>query len=131
MSKYVPYHAESRRKAMEICGLIRDDPVKKFKFVTEYVSRCFGYDYIRAKQVAKLKGQLPDVDGCWRKRMGICMDTAALTTGMLRAVGINAYMCIGHADGNYHAWVQAKIGDQVYRYDHDGKAKKYTVERKY
>ena len=130
MSKYVPYHAESQGFAKQLCRGI-SDPVKKLKIITSYVSGSIGYDYIRATQVAKLKGQYPDVSGCWSKHMGICLDTAALTVGMLRAVGIRAYLCIGHADRNYHAWVEVEINGQTYRYDHDGKANNYNVERKY
>lgn len=130
MSKYVPYHAESQGMAKQLCSGIRD-PVKKLEIITGYVSGSIGYDYIRATKVAKLKGQYPDVSGCWSKHMGICLDTAALTVGMLRAVGIRAYLCIGHADRNYHAWVEAIINGQTFRYDHDGKANNYNVERKY
>ena len=34
------------------------------------------YDYVKAATVAG--GTLPDIDGCYEKKMGICQDLAAL-----------------------------------------------------
>lgn len=133
MSRYVPYHAESQVMARQLCAGVRD-PAERYRIITGYVTRNFQYDYIRAAKIAKLKGQYPDVDGCWKTHMGVCMDTAALTVGMLRAVGIRCYLCIGHAGAAYHAWVQAYIGGKVLLYDHDNQAKlpvKYTMEKHY
>lgn len=130
MSRYVPYHAESQVFAKQLCRGI-SDPLERFKMVCDYLNRTVAYDYVRAVQLAKLKGQYPDVKRVWDRRIGICMDIAALATGMFRAVGIKCYYCVGHADSNYHAWVQAYIGKQMHLYDHNGKAKKYIVERAY
>lgn len=130
MSKYTPYHAASAKYAIDLCRGAKT-PKERYDRITAWVSRSIGYDYIRATKIAKLKGQAPDIYGCWSKRMGICMDISALTVNMLKAVGIRAFVCIGHADGNYHAWVEAIIGNQRYRYDHSGKAKVYRTERAY
>ena len=130
MSPYTPYHAESAQYARQLC---RDasTTLEKYRIITSYISRIICYDYIRAAQIAKLKGQRPDIDGCWRKHMGICMDIAALTHNMLNSVGIKSYVCIGYADRQYHAWVEAVIKSVRYRYDHDGKAKRYTVKMRF
>jgi transglutaminase-like putative cysteine protease len=66
--------------------------------------------------------------------MGICLDIAAMTTGMLRAVATPANLIIGWADDKYHAWVEARIEGQRYLYDHDdpkGQVKTYKRERMY
>ena len=128
-SMYLPYHAESRVKARELVHDIRD-PTEKYKAITNFVTRMFRYDYIRAIQIPKKNG-LPDVDRCWNTKLGICLDIAAMTVGMLRAVGLKAYLCIGYADRQYHAWVETRINGKMLRYDHTGKAKSYKKERQY
>lgn len=133
MSKYVPYHAPSIAYAKQLTkGL--PDKQQKYQVITTFISRTIGYDFVKAATINKKVGSLPDVAGCWNKRVGICLDIAALTTGMLRAVGIQAYLVIGHADRNYHAWVEARINGKTIIYDHDnpkGKAITYKKERVY
>ena len=128
MSKYIPYHEESVRKARELTAGMKD-PMQKYSTVTHWVSKHFVYDMIRAVTIPKFGREFPDVEGCWKKRMGICMDISSMTTGMLRGVGVNAYMCYGHTEKNYHAWVEAHIKGKIYRYDFNGKAKKYKREK--
>lgn len=110
------------------------DAKKKYQLITDWVSRNIVYDYVKAAKVAKTKNVAPDPVECWATNRGICQDIASLTVIMLRATGIRSYLCIGHAGGTYHAWVQAYIGNKVYRYDHenrDGKPIKYRIERTY
>lgn len=128
---WVPYHEQSEAKALE---LVRGKTTEtaKYRAITAWVSRCFGYDYIRAVKVAKKKGVYPDVERCWKLHMGICQDIASMTVGMLRAVGIRSALCIGKAGGQgYHAWVESNVDGKVLRYDYSGEAKEYNVERRY
>ena len=107
--------------------------LERYEIVTRYVSDTIAYDYVRAIMIPKRNG-LPDVARCWNLHMGICLDIAALTVGMLRAVSIPANLVIGWADGRYHAWVEARIGGQRLLYDHDdpqGKVKTYKRQRMY
>lgn len=127
-SKYIPYHAESIAKAKQLVQG-QADPEKKFSTITHYVQKNFVYDYVRAVSIPKYGREFPDVDRCWKTHMGICMDIASMTTGMLRGIGVQAYMVYGHADKSYHAWVEATIKGKTYRYDHNGKAKKYRREK--
>lgn len=129
MSVYVPYHKASRDYAK---NLVKDckTPLGKYRKIVNYVSRVFAYDYVRAVKVAQ-EGGKPDVARTWNTHMGICQDISSMTTGMLRAVGVNAVMCFGDADGQYHAWVEADIAGKHYRYDHDGKAKRYIVKHRF
>lgn len=129
MSKFVPFHAESVAYAKKITEGIKET-LDKYKEITSFISREIGYDYVRAVKIEKKNG-LPDIDHVWKTHLGICMDTAALTTGMLRAAGINASMCVGKADKMPHAWVEANINGTKYRYDHDSKAKTYKTEKRY
>jgi len=130
MSFYTPYHEESAKFARQLCKDTRSQ-LEKYRLITSYISRTVCYDYVRAANIAKLKSQRPDIDGCWSKHMGICMDVAALAHNMLKAVGIRSYVCIGYADRQYHAWVEVYIGRSHYRYDHSGKAKKYTIKMRF
>jgi hypothetical protein len=53
---------------------------------------------------------------------------------MLRAVSVPCNLVIGWADGQYHAWVEARIDGKRYLYDHDdpqGAVKMYKRERMY
>ena len=130
MNKYVPRFLPAEVFARQTTTGI-SDPLKRYKLLTNWMTHNVAYDYVKAMRVAKVKGVAPDPVSCWATHRGICQDIASLTAILLRAVGIQAYLCIGHADGNYHAWVQAYISGKVYRYDHDGRAKVYRLERKY
>ena len=128
MNPYVPYHEAAAQQAK---ALIKEEknPLKKFSIITKWASNSFAYDYIRATVIPKHGHEIPDVDGCWNKRMGICMDIASMTTGMLRAVGVNAYLVFGRTEHGAHAWVEAHINSKIYRYDFNGKAKKYVRQK--
>lgn len=108
MSKYLPYHEPSILKAKELCAGLTDAK-DKYKKIKDFVNRGFAYDYVKAINIPK-RGGLPDIDSCWKKHMGICGDLAAMATGMMRAVGIKAYLVIGHADRICHAWVETPWG---------------------
>ena len=125
----VPYHEASAAYARQLTAGMKTAK-EKYDAITNYVSKEIKYDFIRAIKIPK-HGGTPDVDHAWRDHMGICLDIAALTTGMLRAAKVPASMCIGKADKQQHAWVEAEIGGRKYRYDHDGKAKAYKTERRY
>lgn len=129
MSKFVPYHRPSIQEAKKLVTGI-SDPMKRYEEITRYVEKGFVYDYVRAITIPKRNG-LPDVDRCWKTRMGICLDISAMTVGMLRAVGLKSYLCIGMADRQCHAWVETIVSGKTRRYDHRGKAKTYKTERRY
>lgn len=131
-NSYVPHYAPAEKKAKELCKGVRSLR-ERYAVITDYVSRHIVYDYIRAAVIPKRNG-LPDVARCWTRQMGICLDISALTVGMLRAVFVPCSLVIGHADGHYHAWVEARIDGRRYLYDHDdpaGKVKFYKKERMY
>lgn len=130
MSKHLPYHAMSAAYARQLTFGVKDLKAR-YDMITGWISKNIVYDYVKAATVANKKGVYPDPAGCWRMHMGICQDISALTVNMLRAAGVTAYLCIGHADRNYHAWVEAKISGQIFRYDHAGKAQRYIKEKSY
>lgn len=128
----MPVHEPAAAKARALCKGVRSLQ-ERYELITRYVSNTIAYDYVRALKIPK-RGGLPDVPRCWDLRMGICLDIAALTVGMLRAVSIPANLVIGWADGHYHAWVEARIGGTRYLYDHDDPkrtVKTYKRERMY
>ena len=105
-----------------------------FSAVCVYM-KSFGYDYVKAINIKP--GMLPDIEGSWEKRMGVCQDLAAIMCCMLRTQGIPARLVIGYADKNYHAWTETTISGQDIFYDPTAalnaisKPKKYSVERFY
>ena len=120
--------------ALEICEGMTDEK-EIFDTVCKYVTKNFGYDYIKAATVTT--GTLPNIDECLKKKMGICQDLAAVTVCMLRCNGIHARLVIGYADNTYHAWVVATVNGEEVFFDPTvavkalKNVKTYTVERIY
>ena len=114
-NQYVNYTEGS---ALEI---LSDDSLKDlsgdeaFKAVCAYMKSDFVYDYVRSVTVSP--GDLPDIDACLGKKMGICQDLSAVMVGLLRLRGIPSRLMIGYADKNYHAWIEADVGDATISYD--------------
>jgi len=124
---YVPY-TPAWDYARELVGAQMG--LDAYKTVKNWVKRHIIYDYIKAVKVSK-KGDLPDPLGCFMNKRGICQDIASLATGMLRAVGVRSRLVIGYADHAYHAWTEATVDGQLYRFDPCGKADTYVRERWY
>ena len=83
-------------------------------------------------------GELPDIDGCYDKHMGICQDLSAVTIAMLRSQGVPARLMIGTlGSGTYHAWVTAivngeeKFFDPTVEVGAGSQNETYTTERYY
>lgn len=129
---YVPHYEPAEQKAKELCEGLKSLQ-DRYKAITRFVSDRIVYDYVRSNTIPKKNG-LPNVERCWKLRMGICLDISALTVTMLRAVSVPCSLVIGWADGHYHAWVEARMDGSRYLYDHDaakGKVKVYKRERMY
>lgn len=135
-NQYVSYTKNTSAviTASEICEGLSSDS-EKLETIRSYVTHNFVYDYIQALTVSA--GDLPNIDRCWEKRMGICQDLSAVTVCMLRTQGIPAKLMIGYADQNYHAWVAAYIGGEEIQFDPTADMKaiakpvQYTLERFY
>ncbi len=106
-NQYVNYSALSPlvEKAGELCNGL--DEKDTYQTVCTFMQSEFVYDFVRALTVSA--GQLPDADGSFEKRMGICQDLSAVTVAMLRTMGIPGRLMIGYADDNYHAWTQTLV----------------------
>ena len=110
--------AEEKWKA--VCGLLQTD---------------FLYDFVKALTVAA--GVLPDIDGAYGLKMGICQDLSAIMVGMLRTQDIPARLVIGYADDNYHAWTVSVVDGKELFFDPTAalnaiaEPAAYTVERYY
>jgi len=136
-NQYVNYNAETACvvAASEMCAGMTDQ-AEIFKTVCKYITSNFVYDFI--KSVTVTKGMLPDIDGCWTNRMGICQDLSAVTCAMLRSQGVPARLMIGTLGANtYHAWVMAvvngedKFFDPTAELNASSKTDTYTTERYY
>lgn len=128
---YIKSYPPAEAKAREICAGLKSLQ-ERYRAVTQYVSDHIVYDYVRAAVIPKRNG-LPNVPQCWERKMGICLDIAALTVVMLRSVSVPCNLVVGWADGHYHAWVEARIDRARYLYDHsaNGRIKVYKKERLY
>lgn len=100
-----------------------------------YITSKFKYDFLKAATIKS--GMLPDIDGCFNSKTGICYDIAALCVAILREANIPSKLVIGYADNAYHAWVIAEINNGQLFFDPTvelkamKRPKKYTVERFY
>ena len=122
-------------EAANICAGLTDQ-TDIYRKICDYMKTQFAYDYV--KMVTVKAGQMPDIDGAWTKRMGICQDLAAITVAMLRNQGIPARLMIGTVGANsYHAWVTAVVnGDEKFfdptaELNASAKDDTYTTERYY
>lgn len=108
---------------------------EKFKTLCDYMTRNFLYDYVKAVTIKA--GQLPDIDGSYKKKMGVCQDLSAILCSMLRTQGLPARLIIGYADKQYHAWTVTVIDGKEYFFDPTAaiggisKVIDYSVERYY
>lgn len=136
-NQYVSYDENTAcvKQADKLCKDMTDQK-EIFKTVCSYVTSNFVYDYI--KSVTVKPGLLPDIDGCWKNKMGICQDLSAMTCAMLRSQGIPARLMIGTVGANnYHAWVVAVVDGEERFFDPtaelqaSNKNDTYTTERYY
>ncbi len=136
-NQYVNYNENTACvvTAGELCKGLTDQ-AQIYKTICDYVKSNFVYDYV--KSVSVKAGLLPDIDGCWEKRMGICQDLSAVTIAMLRSQGVPARLMIGTlGTSTYHAWVTAvvngenKFFDPTAEISASSKTDTYTTERYY
>ncbi|MBQ4435004.1 MAG: transglutaminase family protein [Clostridia bacterium] len=106
-----------------------------YETVCGFMKSRFVYDYIKAATIKA--GVLPDIDGSFAKKAGICQDLSAIMVCMLRTQGIPSRLMIGYADKQYHAWVTTTVGNKEEFFDPTAalnsisKVKSYTTERYY
>ena len=135
-NQYVNYASDTELEAevQTLCASLTTAR-EKYDAICKYVTTQFGFDYIAA--VTNKPGQLPDVEKCFSRRMGVCQDLSAVTVSMLRVAGVPAKLVIGYADENYHAWVTAEVDGEEVLFDPTAelqgisRPKSYTVERFY
>ena len=136
-NQYVSYDENTAcvKQSLAICKGMKDQ-AEIYRTVCKYIKDNFVYDFM--KSVTVKAGQLPDIDDCWKKKMGICQDLSAMTCAMLRCHGIPARLMIGTVGANtYHAWVVAVVNGKEQFFDPtaelnaSSKASTYTTERYY
>ena len=118
-NQYVNYKKDSPcvKEAAEICKGLETDK-EKFETIRKYVVKNFQYDYIKSVTVAGSSGMLPDIEGCWKGKKGICQDLSAMACAMMRTQGIPARLVIGTlGSGTPHAWVVAHVDGEERFFD--------------
>lgn len=120
----VPMVPDAVEKAKELTE--GKSQVEKFNAITDWITHHMVYDFLKSIRVGR--EELPDPQGCWDSRHGICQDIASLTVGMLRSVGVPSNLCVGICAGRSHAWVESNLYGKTYRYDFST-AKKPPVKR--
>ncbi len=134
-NQYVNYTELTKavKVANEMCAGKNEKEV--YTLIRKYIMDNYGYDFIKSVTVAA--GELPDIDGCYEKKMGVCQDLSALMVCMLRSQGIPARLMIGYADKNYHAWTVTSVAEKEVFFDPTAalnaisKPVSYSVERYY
>lgn len=135
-NQYVDYSILSAAvaKAAELCEGMSDQ-LQIYETLCDYMKNSFLYDYVKAVTVQA--GALPDIDGSYEKKMGVCQDLSAILACMLRTQGIPCRLVIGYADKQYHAWTTTEINGKEYFFDPTAAlnaiaaVKDYSVERYY
>ena len=127
-NQWVNYSAETAavQFADELCADLNDE-YEITMAVYQFMGKNFSYDWFKSGDVQAgiHKGILPDIDGSWETRTGICQDMAAIMCAMLRSQGIHARLVVGTCGGTPHAWVT------VYCYGDDGKLKSLSLDPTY
>ena len=134
-NQYVSYTktTEAVKKAAELCSGKKGK--QAFDAVCSFMKSSFVYDYVKAVQIKA--GMLPDIEGSYKKKMGVCQDLSAIMACMLRTQGIPCKLMIGYADKQYHAWTVTVIDGEEIFFDPTAalnaisKVKEYTLERFY
>ena len=85
-NQYVNYTKDSPcvKEATEICKNLETN-LEKYEAIRAYIVKYFSYDYIKCVTVAGSSGMLPDIEGTWKGKKGICQDLSAVTCAMLRS----------------------------------------------
>lgn len=131
-NQYINYSIDLSSIVNKYNNLTREEFFNQTK---SYILKNYKYDFLKAATIAK--GQLPNIDECFTKKIGICQDLAALFVAIMRAADIPSKLIIGYADDNYHAWSITEIDGKQKFFDPtvEMKAikhpKKYTVDRIY
>ena len=118
-NQYVNYKKDSPcvKEAAEICKGLETE-TEKFEAIWKYIVKNFQYDYIKSVTVAGSSGLLPDIEGCWKGKKGICQDLSAMACAMMRTQGIPARLVIGTlGSGTPHAWVLAHVDGEERFFD--------------
>lgn len=135
-NQFINYSSDNQavKKADEICAGVTGAE-EKYKIISEFILKSFVYDYIRA---VTTKGDgVPDVDYCFEKGMGICLDLASTAVCMFRTQGVPAKLVIGSANDQYHAWAQVTVNGEEKLFDptailqNMAQPVEYAVERWY
>lgn len=88
----------------------------KVKTIYKYLVKNYHYDY--AKYSANNSGSLayytPDIDVTYATKKGICYDMAALTSSMMRSVGVQTQMVTGYPTSKYYNGSQYHAWNKVY-----------------
>lgn len=138
-NQYVNYTKDSPcvKEATEICKNLETN-LEKYEAIRAYIVKYFSYDYIKSVTVAGSSGMLPDIEGTWKGKKGICQDLSAVACAMLRSQGIPARLMIGQlGSGTPHAWVMAvvdgedKFFDPTAEMNASNKSDTYTTLRFY
>ncbi len=77
--------------------------------VYNYIISNIVYDYKKAETVPS--GYTTEVDEILESGTGICLDYAAVMTGMLRSQRIPTRLEVGYVGDAYHAWISTYITD--------------------
>ena len=128
-NQYVDYTPESEAVTEADKLSLGQEEKAVFDLTGTFIKQNFVYDFIKAVTIQP--GMLPDIDGSFEKRMGVCQDLSAIMCCMLRTQGIPCRLVIGYADSSYHAWIVATVDGEEIFYDPTAELSAISMPREY
>ena len=112
--------------ATELCAGMTDE-YEIVMTIYKFINQHFGYDWFKSRDVKSgvLTEILPDIDGTWESRSGICQDLAAVMCAMLRSQGIHTRLVVGTCGSAPHAWIT------IYYHNAEGKFVQLSLDPTY
>lgn len=113
-SQYCNYTEDT--KAVQLASELRKYEENDLAFVTavyNYIIENISYDHDKANAASSgsLTGYISDMDASLEAGKGICLDYAAIMTGMLRSQRIPTRLEVGYAGEAYHAWISVYLSE--------------------
>jgi len=107
-NQYVNFDEDSDIVLKAASLVSREDSfLEKIGAIYDFIVNNFTYDVQFAEEVIAggHKGYIPVLDDVLAREKGICLDYAAVMTGMLRSQGIPTKLVEGYAGDVLHAWI--------------------------
>ena len=99
--------------AAELCADTADRE-EIYDRILRYFDENFIYDFVKSVMNYEDSGTKPDVEQCWKQKMGVDLELEIIVCSMLRSQGIPSMLFI-QKDGTtaYHIWVLSILDHEI------------------